>query len=93
MMLRMKFGWDDAKHERNVRERGFGFDVAAEIFRGDRIEWVDERRDYGEVRIRAVGLIGINLYHVVYTIRGDLRWIISARRASRKERRLWQSER
>jgi uncharacterized DUF497 family protein len=44
MMLRMKFGWDDAKHERNVRERGFGFDVAAEIFRGDRIEWVDERR-------------------------------------------------
>jgi uncharacterized DUF497 family protein len=30
--------------------------------------------------------------HVVYTDRGDVRWIISARVASRKERRLWRLE-
>lgn len=89
----MRFGWDDTKHQKNIRERGFGFDAAAEIFDGDRVEWIDDRHDYREIRIRAVGLIGIYLYHVVYTIRGDVRWIISARRASRKERRKWPSER
>jgi uncharacterized DUF497 family protein len=30
----MEFGWHDEKHERNLRERGFGFDDAAAIFQG-----------------------------------------------------------
>ena len=28
----MIFDWHDAKHERNIRERGFGFDFAALAF-------------------------------------------------------------
>lgn len=47
----MRFDWDPAKHERNQRERGFGFDFAALIFDDDTIEWPDDRRDYGEFRI------------------------------------------
>jgi uncharacterized protein len=88
----MRFDWDDRKHRRNLRERGFGFDYAAGVFKGEPIEWVDDRLDYGEVRIRAVGEVGPNVLHVVYTDRGDVRWIISARVASRKERRLWRLE-
>ncbi len=87
----MEFGWDDPKHQKNIRERGFGFDYAARIFAsGDRIERVDDRREYGEVRMRALGLVGPDLLHVVYTDRGIVRWIISARLASRKERRQWR---
>jgi uncharacterized DUF497 family protein len=89
-MARMEFGWDEAKHQRNIRERGFGFDYATLIFKGDTAEWIDDRRDYGEERIRAIGLVGRNLLHVVYTVRGDVCWIISARPASRKERREWR---
>lgn len=86
----MAFGWDENKHRKNVRERGFGFRRAARIFQGTVVEWVDDRFEYGELRMRALGELEGELLHVVYTDRGDVRWIISARRASRKERRIWR---
>ncbi len=86
----MEFGWDDAKHERNIRERGFGFDYAARIFGGRTIDRVDDRFDYGETRIGAIGSTGDDVLFVVFTDRPDVRWIISARRASRKERDRWR---
>ena len=79
----MRFDWDEPKHQRNLRERGIGFDQAARVFRGDTIDWIDDRFDYGETRIRALGEVDGELLHVVYTDRGDVRWIFSARRASR----------
>lgn len=87
----MEFDWHEEKHDRNRRERGFGFDVATLIFAGPVLEQLDARRDYGEVRMRALGTVEGVLLSVVYTDRGDVRWIISARRASRKERRLWDA--
>ena len=85
----MNFEWDIQKHHRNQLMRGFGFDIAALIFDGDTVEWPDDRRDYGELRMRALGEIGEALLHVVFTDRGDVRRIISARVASRKERDKW----
>ena len=82
----MLFEWDEAKSRRNLNERGFGFEYAARIFLSPTLERLDNRREYGEVRIQAIGRV-----FVVYTDRGDARHIISARLASRKERRLWQS--
>lgn len=88
----MEFGWDPAKHEKTLRERGFGFALACLIFDGPVIEVVDARHDYGEVRVRATGrLADGRMVTLVYTDRGDVRWIISARAASRKERLAWQS--
>jgi hypothetical protein len=52
---------------------------------------VDERRAYGETRYRATGQLQIvSLVSVVYTMRGDRVRIISARRASRAERRTYR---
>ncbi|MBV8869092.1 MAG: BrnT family toxin [Acetobacteraceae bacterium] len=68
-----------------------GFERAAEILEGQTIEWPDERREYGEDRIRALGESSGEVLHVVYTRRGDVVRIISVRRANGKERRLWQS--
>ena len=87
----MRFDWDRDKHEWNRSERGFGFDFAALIFGGDTIEWPDDRQDYGEVRVRAIGEADELVLHVVFTDRGDVRRIISARLASRKERDRWQA--
>jgi len=89
----MRFDWDDAKGERNRRERGFGFDFAALIFEGDTIEWPDDRRDYGEARVRAIGEVDGLVLHLVFTDRGDVRRIISARLADRKERNRWHANR
>jgi|SRR5580658_1621716 uncharacterized protein len=87
----MRFEWDDAKSGRALSERGFGFDYAARIFLGLTLEKQDTRRDYGEVRMQAVGQAGEDVLFVVYTDRGDIRHIISARLASRRERRSWRS--
>jgi uncharacterized protein len=87
----MLFEWDEAKSRRNLNERGFGFEYAARIFLSPTLERLDNRRDYGEVRIQAIGRVIDDTLFVVYTDREDARHIISARLASRKERRLWQS--
>ena len=60
--------------------------IHALIFEGGRIEWPDDRRDYGEARVRAIGKADGLVLHVVFTDRGDVRRIISAQLASRKER-------
>ena len=78
------FEWNEVKSERNLRERGFGFDYAAQIFAREVIEEDDRRRDYGEARTIATGQFGGDV--VVYTWRADRRRIISARRANRRER-------
>jgi uncharacterized protein len=87
----MEFEWDEDKHHRNSSERGFGFDFAALIFDGLVIEKTDNRGDYGEMRILAIGEAEGVVLAVIYTDREDVRRIISARRASKKERAEWQS--
>ena len=87
----MGFGWDDVKSQRNLLERGFGFDHAAAIFIAPTLEAQDTRRDYGEVRVQAIGRAGDDILYVVYSDRNEVRRIISARLANKKERRLWQS--
>lgn len=89
----MLFDWDSAKSERNRQERGFGFDFAALVFEGDTMEWLDDRRDYGEARMRTIGEVNGVVLHVVFTDRGDVRRIISARVANRKERNQWHASR
>ena len=81
----MDFEWDETKSDRNRSERGFGFEVAVLIFDGPVIEWCDIREEWGEARIVAIGSVDGHVLAVVYTDRGDIRRIISARRARKKE--------
>ena len=87
----MQVEWDEAKNEWTRRVRGFGFDSAVRIFDGPTYEYPDERREYGEERMVALGAVEGEVLVVVYTMRSDVCRIISARRANRKERELWQS--
>jgi uncharacterized DUF497 family protein len=86
----MEFDWDPAKSERNRHERGLDFATAALIFDGPVQTTLDERRDYGEERMIAIGEVNSEVIVVVYTDRGEVRRIISARRANRKERETWR---
>ncbi len=62
------------------------FEYACRIFDGDTMERDDTRRDYGERRVITIGEIDEEIYVVVYRPRGNVRRIISARPASRRER-------
>lgn len=50
------------------------------------VEQRDDRRDYREVRIQAIGGIGGRILLCIYTDRGPVRRIISLRYANRRER-------
>lgn len=84
------FDWHDAKSDQCLRDRGFSFADVLPIFAGELFEKVDDRKDYGEVRIRAGGLIGDVPFMVVYTQRDDVTWIISARCMHDKEWHRWR---
>ena len=87
----MNFEWHSEKHQKNILERGFGFDFAAKIFLGRVLIQVNNLEDYGEIRIKAIGEVNGIVLVVIYTDRDDVRWIISARKANKKERALWSA--
>lgn len=89
----VRFSWDRDKSGRNWRERGFDLEFSTLIFEGPTLEREDDRRDYGERRIVAIGLAqGIPLT-VVHTDRTEagvvVRRIISARLSNRRERQAY----
>ncbi|MGH2533223.1 MAG: BrnT family toxin [Thermomicrobiales bacterium] len=86
----MRFEWDPAKSARNREERGIDFLGASAVFEDPhRIELPDERRDYGETRIKVIGMIADRIVlAVVYTDRGGINRVISARRTNRRVRQI-----
>ena len=84
----MEFEWDEAKARTNFAKHGVSFEGACRVFLdANRMETEDDRMDYGETRYYTLGEVeGVVLY-VVYTWRRRLRRLISARKATGRERR------
>ena len=82
--------FDPRKSERNLRERGLGFEMVANFDLRSAVYTTDTRKDYGEVRTRTLGFIGDTLYAMVFTMRGSALRVISLRKANRKERNRYE---
>ncbi len=87
-----EFEWDPDKEKRNIKKRRIDFTAASRIWGGPVVERIDDRRDYGETRIIAMGEVDGRLMVVVSTWRGTARRIISARKANRREKRRFEAE-
>jgi uncharacterized protein len=89
----MRYIWDARKNRSNIARHGISFEDARRIFEGPTVENIDDRFDYGEVRIYAIGLVNGLEITVVYTDReDDERRIISAWRSEPHERRVfWEN--
>ncbi|WP_342780130.1 BrnT family toxin [Devosia ginsengisoli] len=61
------------------------FAAAAEVFAGRTYDKQDDRFDYGELRMITVGHMAGRMVVVVWTQRGDIRHIISMRKANERE--------
>lgn len=89
----MRYAWDRGKSAQNLRDRGFDFDFATLIFEGPTLEREDNRRDYGERRVVAIGLAQGIALTVVYTDRAEsgavVRRMISARSSNQRERQAY----
>jgi uncharacterized DUF497 family protein len=81
----MAITYDPKKSAKNLAERGISFDLALEVDWNTALVIIDDRKDYGEIRLQAWVEIERRLYCIVVTPRdGDLR-VISMRKANRKE--------
>jgi uncharacterized protein len=86
----MKFEWDPVKNTLNFKKHGILFEEACLVFDGPVLTGPDNRRDYGEERQISIGSIQqLIVVVVVHTDRDGSIRIISARLASRKERKLY----
>ena len=52
----------------------------------------DTRRDYGELRYQAFGLIDNRLYFLAFSLRGNAVRVISLRKANAREVRFYEQE-
>ncbi|HUZ11873.1 MAG TPA: BrnT family toxin [Caulobacteraceae bacterium] len=84
------FEWDSAKASAARRHHGVTFELATLVFDDPgALGWVDNDLRYGEERFVIIGRAGMAadaLLTVVYTQRRERIRIISARRATRRER-------
>jgi uncharacterized protein len=89
----MRYSWDERKDRRNIALHGIAFEDAARIFDGPTVERVDDRFDYEERRVYAIGIVNGLEVTVICTDRGDdERRLISAWRSESHERRhYWRS--
>ncbi len=88
----MRYTWNSEKNRRNLAKHGITFADAVRIFDGVTVEREDDRFDYGEVRVYAIGIVNGLEITVIYTDRNENeRRIIAAWRAEPHERRYyWQ---
>ena len=81
------FQWDSEKAELNWRKHTVSFEDAALVFSDEnRIERYDSEHSYDENRYITIGKVKSILF-VIYTERGEITRLISARLATAKERR------
>jgi uncharacterized DUF497 family protein len=81
-----RYEWDDAKCLANIENHKLDFDLAIAVFKDkNRIEQIDKKRDYGEIRYNVIGTAYGRRMFVVYTRRLWKKRIISARFIHQRE--------
>jgi len=82
-----EFEWDEQKNGKNQEKHGIRFEDVLEVFDYPMFTKIDDRFDYGEIRLIGIGKKRITVYFtIVYTERGKRIRIISARKSNKKER-------
>lgn len=91
-IMPLNFEWDENKAKSNLAKHGVSFDEASTVF-GDSLSLTISDPDHSQIEDRFI-IIGSShsgkLLVVVHTERGDNIRIISARRATRRERKSYE---
>lgn len=93
--MALTFEWDQEKAESNLHKHGVSFEEASTVFRDTLSRTIHDplHSSFREQRFVTIGLSGRNqLLVVVHCDRDKIIRIISARRATRRERRNYENE-
>ncbi|MFM8604311.1 MAG: BrnT family toxin [Cyanobium sp.] len=81
----MQFDFDPGKGSNNLSKHGFSLAAAAQLSWDAVLVWIDDRADYGEVRMVALAPMGDTFLFVAFVNRESARRIISLRRVKRRK--------
>jgi uncharacterized DUF497 family protein len=81
----VRFEWDEAKRQSNIRKHGIDFIGTEEVFQGKTVTILDERLDYGEERFITLGLLKGRVVVIAHTETDEVIRIISVRKATKNE--------
>ena len=81
----MQIEFDPDKDAANLEKHGVSLTLAIELDWEAALVWIDDRIEYGELRMIALAPKSEILYYVAFVDRGEARRIISLRRANRRE--------
>jgi uncharacterized DUF497 family protein len=81
--------WDESKRRRNLKKHGVDFVDAERVFEGVTYTYEDDRLAYAERRFVTLGLLGEIAVSIVHTEEGEQIHIISMRKATRRERKIY----
>ena len=82
----MQLEFDSIKRDKTLAERSLDFSRAGDVFAGKHFTAPDERQEYAEDRFITVGVLDARLVVVIWTPRGEVRRIISMRKANDREK-------
>lgn len=86
----MNITYDPTKNATNIQQRGLSFDRAADFEFEAALIVVDTRRDYGETRYRALGLLAGRVHALVFVETDDGIRVISFRKANKREVKIYE---
>ncbi len=81
----MDIDFDPIKSATNTERRGLPFDLVVEFEFESAMYAEDTRKDYGEVRIQALGLLQGRVHVLVFTETASGIRVISLRKANKRE--------
>ncbi len=93
-MKNSEFEWDDEKANKNIKKHGVSFEEAATIFNDPRIATIsDPDHSEDEERFASLGKSFIQrLLSVIHTERSKRIRLISARKATKTERKIYEND-
>ena len=88
----MEFGSTQDTRDKTLAERQIDFAAMTVGFLvpGRKIAR-DLRKDYGEERFNMLAKCGTRVFHITFTMRGSVTWIISARKANAREQKRYET--
>ena len=88
----MRFEWDEAKRWLNLKRHGIDFVEVEKVLAGETITFLDDRFDYGEMRLLTFGLLNERVVAIAHTETDEVIRVISVRKASKNEENIYFRE-
>jgi uncharacterized protein len=87
----LEFEWHEQKRRAVIQEHGVDMLYAALIFEQPVLTRVDDRKDYGEVRLISLGMVADECFVVVHTKRKGRTRLITAWKGGRDDRAQYEA--